>query len=183
MFVLRFPLSRAGGVCARLVFTGSLEHDPRRRTCVQASGVRRCPMPRFTPAAARQMAARSAEFRRLNPLKAVPPAFKLVPADYPEHVPASDDYHPVVLARTRTQLDLVGRQITTEFEREKLDSRRLRDLSDAQAKLAEQERILGNRPLPGSLKPTSVRRPAHPGLVGPLGLSSACGVTPAGRPG
>ena len=96
----------------------------------------------ITTETARQMAARSAESRRLNPLRAVPPGYKLVPADYPEHVPASDDYPAVILARTRTQLDLVGRQITAELEREKPDSRRLRDLTDAQTRLAEQVHAL-----------------------------------------
>ena len=117
-------------------------------------------MPLITTETAREMAARFAEFRRLNPLRAVPPGYKLVPADYPEHVPASDDYPAVVLARTRTQLDLVGQQITTELEREKPDSRRLRDLTDAQTRLSEQERILAGRPLPGSRRPGQDRQVA-----------------------
>lgn len=65
-------------------------------------------MLRITTETARQMATRSVESRRLNPLRAVPPGYKLVPADYPEHVLASDDYPAVVLARARTQLDLVA---------------------------------------------------------------------------
>lgn len=109
------------------------------------------------------MAARSAESRRINPLRAVPPGYKLVRADYPEHVPTSDDYPAVILARTRTQLDLVGRQITTELEREKPDSRRLRDLTDAQTRLAEQERVLSGRPLPGSRRPKEDRRQGERG--------------------
>ena len=127
-------------------------------------------MPVWTREQAREMAARSAVSRRLNPLKAVPPGFKLVPADYPEHAPASDDYPDIVLARTRTQLDLVAQRILDELEKEKPDSRRLRDLSDAQAKLAEQERILARRPLPGSQRPREPRPgPSHyrPGPLAP----------------
>jgi hypothetical protein len=122
-------------------------------------------MPLITTATARQMAARCAESRRLNPLKAVPPGFKLVPADYLEHVPASDEYPAVVLARTRTQLDLVAKRITEELEKDKPDSRRLRDLSVAQYKLSEQERILAGRPLPGSRRLQPERTPAHAAYV------------------
>ena len=111
----------------------------------------------ITSATARAMAALSAESRRINPLKAVPPGYKLVREDYPEHVPASDDYPALVLARTRTQLDLIAKQVTTELEKEKPDSRRLRDLADAQTRLSEQERILSGRPLPGSRRPAQER--------------------------
>lgn len=105
---------------------------------------------------AKLMAALSAASRRKNPLKAVPPGYKLVPVVEPEiipHVPATDDYPDLVLARTRTQLDLIGRALSSELEQAKPDSRRLRDLTDAQGRLGEQERILAGRPLPGSRKP------------------------------
>lgn len=69
--------------------------------------------------------------------------------------PADDGYSLQVLTRTRRQLDLVAERILEELQRNKPDSRRLRDLSDAQRHLAEQERILAGRPMPGSLRPSS----------------------------
>lgn len=71
----------------------------------------------------------------------------------------ADAYAEEVLTRTRRQLDLVAERILEELERDKPDSRRLRDLSDAQRHLAEQERILSGRPLPGSRRP-GPERPA-----------------------
>jgi hypothetical protein len=103
------------------------------------------------------MAALSVESRHKNPLKAVPPGYKIVREDYPEHVPTSDDYPAIVIARTRTQLDLISKQVTAELEKDKPDSRRLRDFADAQTRLSEQERILSGRPLPGSRRPAQDR--------------------------
>ena len=138
----------------------------------------------ITPETARAMAALSAESRRLNPLKAVPPGFKLVPANYgepTEHVPTSDDYPAIVLARVRGQLDLVAKQITLELLKDKPDSRRLRDLTDAQTRLSEQERILAGRPLPGSHRPSTKRDPDKtPAEATPMWTepTPACGVQP-----
>jgi hypothetical protein len=73
----------------------------------------------------------------------------------------STDYQDKCLARTRGQLDLVAKAITDELERPRLDSRKLRDLTDAQTRLSEQERILAGRPLPGSHRPTPAK-PAKP---------------------
>jgi hypothetical protein len=82
----------------------------------------------------------------------------------------------------------VAERITEELEAEKPDSRRLRDLSDAQAKLAEQERILAGRPLPGSRRPGTTKDPGPqvgawltPEPTGPAPEVPACGVdTPTG---
>jgi hypothetical protein len=105
-------------------------------------------MPLFTAETARAAAIRShaANSARFRP--AIPPD---PPAQPPQ--PAHDEYSAKVLARTRTQLDLVANSILHELTKSNPDSRRLRDLSDAQRHLAEQERILAGRPLPGSRRP------------------------------
>ena len=82
---------------------------------------------------------------------------KAEPLPKPAAVQAVDDYAQAVLERTRTQLDLVAQRITEELESDMPDTRRLRDLADAQHKLSEQERILAGRPLPGSKKPAPER--------------------------
>ena len=76
-----------------------------------------------------------------------------IPDPLPPPLP-TDEYANKALARTRSQLDLCAQCILDELQRKSPDSRRLRDLSDAQAKLAEQERILSGRPLPGSRNPS-----------------------------
>lgn len=104
--------------------------------------------PPWTPETAREAAARSnaaqavARFNR--------PAASLGQLT---QLPPDDDYAAQILARTRKQLDLVAQSILDELAQRKPDSRRLRDLSDAQRHLAEQERILAGRPLPGSRRP------------------------------
>lgn len=60
------------------------------------------------------------------------------------------DYHNKRLARVRAQLD----RLDSELEKCSLsDSKRIKELTDAQLRLSEQERILAGRPLPGSRKP------------------------------
>jgi len=68
--------------------------------------------------------------------------------------PAQDDgYTACRLARIRAQLDLVDARITEEADRKTADGQRLNWLASAQERLAEQERILAGRPLPGSRRP------------------------------
>lgn len=65
-----------------------------------------------------------------------------------------DNYLALRLVRVRAQLDLVDAAIVGSVAK---DSKRLKELTDAQARLEEQERRLSNRPLPGSRKPAPER--------------------------
>lgn len=84
-----------------------------------------------------------------------------------EEAAIPEDYTEARLARVRAQLDLVDEQI--EAAANGKDAKRLKDLCDAQARLAEQERVLAGRPLPGSHRPSAPprKRPA-PGSFGPV---------------
>jgi len=62
--------------------------------------------------------------------------------------PPNPSYQQIRLARVRSQLDKLDAWILSEKDPQKLDR-----LASAQAKLAEQERQLAGRPMPGSLKP------------------------------
>ncbi len=64
------------------------------------------------------------------------------------------DYATLRLIRVRKQLDAVDDAIELAIGG---DSKSLKELTDAQMRLAEQERILAGRPMPGSLKPTSAK--------------------------
>jgi hypothetical protein len=106
--------------------------------------------PPWTTETARAAAARS------NAAQAATRAARPKPAPGRTDIPSPDDDYPAtVLMRTRTQLDLVAQRILDELDCKIPDSRRLRDLSDAQRHLAEQERILAGRPLPGSRRPAA----------------------------
>lgn len=104
--------------------------------------------PPWTTETARAAAARSNAVQAAARSAKPPPLPGRAAAPSPE-----DGYAEQVLLRTRTQLDLVAQRILEELQSRKPDSRRLRDLSDAQRHLAEQERILAGRPLPGSRRP------------------------------
>jgi len=64
--------------------------------------------------------------------------------------PPNPSYQEIRLARVRAQLDKLDAWILSEKDPQKLDR-----LASAQAKLAEQERQLAGRPMPGSLKPVA----------------------------
>jgi hypothetical protein len=63
---------------------------------------------------------------------------------------AADCYVNERLARVRLQLDRLDKMMMSEKDPQKLDR-----LASAQARLAEQERILNGRPLPGSRRPAA----------------------------
>ena len=107
-----------------------------------------------------------------------PPPIQPQPDIAPAVEPA-DAYGLQVLARTRMQLDLVADRILEELRCKEPDSRRLRDLSDAQRHLAEQERILAGRPLPGSRRPGPVRQHRQVSEIEPL--PSPAGTPPVGQ--
>lgn len=68
------------------------------------------------------------------------------------------DYGVRRLARVRAQLDALDRAIERIIENPR-DSKGLKELVDAQTRLAEQERILAGRPLPGSRRPAREKAP------------------------
>jgi hypothetical protein len=75
---------------------------------------------------------------------------------------AADSYVSARLSRVRLQLDRVDEMMMTEKDPQKLDR-----LASAQARLAEQERIMSGRPLPGSRRPVADSAPKQqcPGPV------------------
>jgi hypothetical protein len=127
----------------------------------------RKPVFRFTRANARQMADKGREARRQREAQLRQTVETLVAN--PEVA-----YQAKRLARVRVQLD----RLDDELQRCSFaDSKRVKELTDAQLRLSEQERVLSGRPLPGSRRPREDRarvsagwielQPALP--VGPVG--------------
>jgi hypothetical protein len=102
---------------------------------------------RITPDNARAMAAKSWEARRKRAHEQAEQA--LTALAMPQQV-AEDPFILSRLVRVRKQLDRIDGMIERETDPMKLDR-----LASAQARLAEQERLLAGRPMPGSLKPKS----------------------------
>lgn len=114
----------------------------------------------ITAANARELQQRSVQARL---------AAKLAPEPEPqlatEPVQVADDYTAKILARVRVQLNLVHSALTTALEADEPDAAAIDRLASAQMRLAEQERILAGRPLPGSRKPLperSIKRTISP---------------------
>ncbi len=110
-------------------------------------------MPLFTAATARENAAKSHEARRANSLavKEARAAQRQLPQSESALAAgdrALDTFASKRLTRVRKQLDKLDRMIDEESDPAKLDR-----LASAQARLAEQERQLADRPLPGSKRP------------------------------
>jgi hypothetical protein len=110
-------------------------------------------MPRFTAANAREMAAKAHAARRLRLASG-----KLACETFPEapqagQHEAANDYVSRRLVRVRVQLDLVDKRIAEQASKTTVDGQLLNWLCAAQERLAEQERVLDNRPLPGSRRP------------------------------
>lgn len=113
-------------------------------------------MPRITTANAREMAAKSHAARRQR-LASVTPAAETIPQTPQLNVlQAADPYVNARLARVRLQLARLDDLLDSESDPQKIDR-----LASASARLAEQERQLANRPLPGSRKPAA-ERPTAP---------------------
>jgi len=114
-------------------------------------------VPRINSANAREFAAKSHEARRQNKLRREQEAMEAKLAALqqqqnpkPVATPESEDSKFILsrLVRVRKQLDRIDSMIEKEKDPMKLDR-----LASAQARLAEQERLLAGRPMPGSLKP------------------------------
>ena len=112
-------------------------------------------MGRFTAANARENAAKAhaARHQRLARGRLAGEGFSQIPQDGPHE--AADDYVSRRLARVRVQFGLVDKAFETEATKVTPDGQRLNWLAQAQERLAEQERILDGRPLPGSRRPSA----------------------------
>lgn len=122
-------------------------------------------MPLFTAANARAMGARGIEARRRNLAQR---AAALLHPPPPLAPPPIDPYVVKRLARVRHQLDDIDTAIARESGSPEPDGRRLCWLAQAQERLAEQERVLAGRPLPGSRRPTSDKPPPAPMTAEPI---------------
>jgi hypothetical protein len=93
---------------------------------------------------------------------------------------AAGSYEFKRLARVRKQLDLVDKAFETEATKATPDGQRLNWLAQAQERLAEQERILDNRPLPGSRRPRDPgsRRASYPSYLDALPLPTLAAPEP-----
>jgi hypothetical protein len=121
-------------------------------------------MARFTTVNAREMAAK-AHAARLQRLASGTPAAATFPQT-PQVGPheAAGAYAVRRLSRVRVQLDLVDKRIEELAKEAAVDGQLLNWLCAAQERLAEQERVLDNRPLPGSRRPSKDdARPRQPG--------------------
>ena len=110
----------------------------------------------FTAATARQAALKSVEVQRQK--RSAEAQRRLLPASAPLQAPAPpavDDYTRLRLVCVRSQLGLVDAAILKEAGKDYPDGQRLNWLAAAQERLAEQERVLAGRPMPGSLRPTA----------------------------
>jgi len=128
----------------------------------------------ITSANARQLAAKALIARRANRERArnldqtLADLAAKVTALAPLPAEQLSGYVEKRLVRVRRQLDRIDEMLMEESDPQKLDR-----LAAASMRLAEQERILAGRPLPGSRRPPKepVRRPAYHEM-GPIGLAS-----------
>jgi hypothetical protein len=81
-----------------------------------------------------------------------------------------DSYVAANLARVRKQLDKVAEMLLREDDPAKIDR-----LASAQSRLAEQERQLAGRPLPGSLRPNNKPERNRPDALPQAGFSHDSG--------
>ena len=105
-----------------------------------------------TAVAAAKLSHAPTSARFAKPVEAQPTPEPPQPATEP-----ADVYTSQVLARVRVQLNLVNSALTNALEQPKPDAQAIDRLASAQMRLAEQERILAGRPLPGSRKPAPDR--------------------------
>jgi hypothetical protein len=111
-------------------------------------------MPRaiFTTHNAAEMAKRSAKARARNAQAAIERMERLT-AIAQDIAPAAPEYVAKRLDRVRAQLSKIDTMLEEEIDPAKLDR-----LAACQARLAEQERLLAGRPLPGSNRPAKASR-------------------------
>jgi DNA-binding protein H-NS len=112
---------------------------------------------KFTPEIAAEMGRKSRVIvaQRRQQLEEAADIIKQLKENTPDRsaeAVASNQYVQETLTRTRIQLDRLFVLMDAETDPQKLDR-----LASAIARLAEQERQLSNRPLPGSLKPSQAK--------------------------
>lgn len=116
-------------------------------------------MPRipFTAATAAAMAARAHESRRNRLIAAREIATNAIVA--PQSPNATSHYQASRLARVRVMMDNIDKKISSLINEADAEVASAIDrLVSAQARLAEQERVLSGRPLPGSLRPRASKQ-------------------------
>jgi hypothetical protein len=111
-------------------------------------------MSQFTPANARENAAKAHEARKRNEelRQQAALAEPQIAATPPANCPPGADFVTERLPRVRKQLERLDHLMKQETDPAKLDR-----LAAALYRLSEQERIMSGRPLPGSYKPESNR--------------------------
>lgn len=115
------------------------------------------PRYKLTPEKAREAAIRSHNARRLAKL-VQPTKQPSTQEQSTEHAQPADAFTLVTLSRVRDQMSLLADMMKKEKDPARLDR-----LAAAFGKLAEVERQLAGRPLPGSLRPSN--RPAAGGMI------------------
>ena len=121
----------------------------------------------FTKETARLFAARGLK-KRWNNRAPKPPPLQPAPQPVAEQ---QADFAQVRLARVRAQLDELDKVMQKQARRARPDSKKLKELADATARLQVQESQLAGRPGPGTLKPGAPRaREDQPRLQPPLGV-------------
>jgi hypothetical protein len=78
----------------------------------------------------------------------------------------SIEFESKLLARVRSQLELLNALLLTELSKSRPDAQAIDRLAAAQSRLTEQERIGAGRPMPGSLKPSQAK-PARSRVIMP----------------
>lgn len=110
----------------------------------------------WTREEAREMGARGNRIRWHSDPR--PPPTAAASPQPAQLIAQSEPYLADRLERVRKQLDRLDLAILAEVSRSKPDGQRLNWLAAAQERLAEQERLLAGRPLPGSRRPAPERR-------------------------
>ena len=121
-------------------------------------------MPGFFTAANAAQYARKSHAPESARFRKPPPEAPALPPEQPVSNPAAllDEFAARRLMRVREQL-----QRLDDLAAQATDSKVLKELADATTRLAEQERILAGRPLPGSRRPAAEPKRGRPESVGP----------------
>lgn len=120
-----------------------------------------CLMPQITAANAREMAAKSQEVRRRNKAerdmaREAEPATPQSVLQSDSQSQATDGYASRLLVRVRGEIDAILDALVVERQKKDgPDPARIDRLASAFARLAEAERQLSDRPLPGTKRPPS----------------------------
>lgn len=129
-------------------------------------------MGRFTAANAKQMAAKAHTARQRRLVSGELAGETILQTGQAGPHTAANEYVSRRLARVRAHLGLVDKAFETEATKVTPDGQRLNWLAQAQERLAEQERILDGRPLPGSRRPSAERADRRPILdLAPVGIT------------